>query len=206
MQKTFLRPTLALTAVAALASGCMTTDMDDGMDDMDNTQTTASADMNTPVMVGGAEMLPTRNIIENASNSRVHATLVAAVKAADLVETLSGPGPFTVFAPTDMAFAKLPEGTIGTLLQPANRGQLQNVLTYHVVSGNVSAADLMSQIRSGGGMAQLTTVSGGTLTARMMNGNVVLVDANGGTATVTQADVKQSNGVIHVTDAVSLPM
>lgn len=155
--------------------------------------------------VGGAEMFASRTIVENAVNSPIHTTLVAAVKAAGLVETLSAPGPFTVFAPTNDAFAKLPAGTVETLLQPANRGQLQSVLTYHVVSGRVTAAELVEMIRAGGGTARLTTVQGGVLTASMMGGRVMLTDGAGGMAHVTQADVLQSNGVIHVTDAVSLP-
>jgi uncharacterized surface protein with fasciclin (FAS1) repeats len=155
--------------------------------------------------VGGAEMFASRNIVENAVNSPIHTTLVAAVKAAGLVETLSGPGPFTVFAPTNDAFAKLPAGTVDTLLQPANRTQLQSVLTYHVVPGRVSAAQLVEMIRAGGGTARLTTVQGGVLTASMMGSRVMLTDGAGGMAHVTQADVFQSNGVIHVTDAVSLP-
>ena len=150
-------------------------------------------------------MYASRNIIENAVNSADHTTLVAAVKAAGLVDTLSGPGPFTVFAPTNAAFAALPAGTVDMLLKPENKAMLQTVLTYHVVPGRVTAADLMQQIRAGGGSARLTTVQGGTLTARMQGNNIVLVDAKGGTATVTQADVMQSNGVIHVTNAVSLP-
>ena len=150
-------------------------------------------------------MYPSRNIIENAVNSRDHTTLVAAVTAAGLVDTLSGPGPFTVFAPTNDAFAKLPAGTVDTLLQPANLGTLQSILTYHVVAGRVTAADLLKLIKAGGGTARLTTVQGGQLTASVMNGVVMLTDAKGGVAHVTQADVMQSNGVIHVTDAVSLP-
>ena len=197
---------IAIALAGTLASGCMTTDMDDDMDMADTqTRTTAGTSTDT-VMVGGAEMSPTRNIIENASDSRIHATLVAAVQAAGLTDTLSSPGPFTVFAPTDSAFAKLPAGTLNTLFQPANKGMLTDILTYHVVSGNVTASDLMRMINAGGGSATLNTVQGGTLTARMMNGNVVLVDAKGGTSTVTQADVMQSNGVIHVTDTVSMPM
>ena len=156
-------------------------------------------------IVGGAEMYPTRNIVENAVNSRDHTTLVAAVKAAGLVDTLSGPGPFTVFAPTNDAFAKLPAGTVDTLLKPANLPVLQSVLKYHVVPGRVTAADLLKMIDAGGGQARLTTVQGGQLTASVMNGGVILTDAKGGVAHVTQADVLQSNGVIHVTDAVSLP-
>ncbi|GAA3999564.1 fasciclin domain-containing protein [Sphingomonas humi] len=157
------------------------------------------------VMVGGAAMYPTRTIVENAVNSKDHTTLVAAVKAAGLVETLSGPGPFTVFAPTNAAFAKLPKGTVETLLKPENKAMLQSVLTYHVVAGRLTAADLMRQIRAGGGVATLTTVQGGKLSARMVGTSVVLTDAKGGRARVTQADVLQSNGVIHVTDNVSLP-
>ena len=170
------------------------------------TMTGGSADVAaSTTRVGGAEMLPTRNVIENAVNSRDHTTLVAAVQAAGLVETLSGPGPFTVFAPTNAAFAKLPSGTVDTLLMPANRAMLQSVLTYHVVPGRVTAAQLMEMIRTGRGQARLTTVQGGVLTASVMGGRVMLTDAKGGTAYVTQADVMQSNGVIHVTDSVSLP-
>lgn len=156
-------------------------------------------------MVGGAPMYSTRNIIQNAVNSPDHTTLVAAVKAGGLVDTLSGAGPFTVFAPTNAAFAKLPAGTVDSLLLPANVTTLQSVLTYHVVPGRVSATDLIGLIQAGGGEARLTTVQGGTLTARLSGDQVVLTDAKGGRATVTQADVFQSNGVIHVTDAVSLP-
>ncbi|WP_010414955.1 fasciclin domain-containing protein [Citromicrobium sp. JLT1363] len=189
---------LMLGASAAMLGGCETYGMDDGSQ-------MASANAETTVMVGGAAMYPSRNIVENAVNSADHTTLVAAVKAAGLVDTLSGPGPFTVFAPTNDAFAKLPAGTVDTLLKPQNKQMLTDVLTYHVVPGRVSASQLMQMIREGGGMARLETVNGGTLTARMQGGNVVLVDARGGTATVTQADVFQSNGVIHVTNAVSLP-
>ncbi|MXP45088.1 fasciclin domain-containing protein [Altererythrobacter sediminis] len=200
MPSKFQRLAVPLTAFAIMGSGCTT--MDSGMD---SGMQSASASSEQTVMVGGAEMFPTRNIIENAVNSADHTTLVAAVKAAGLVETLSGPGPFTVFAPTNAAFAKLPAGTVDTLLKPENKAALSGVLTYHVVPGRVTARDLMRMIDAGGGMAQLKTVNGGTLTARLSGGNVVLVDAKGGTATVTQADVMQSNGVIHVTNAVSLP-
>jgi uncharacterized surface protein with fasciclin (FAS1) repeats len=165
---------------------------------------TAFAAAKTP-MVGGAAMYPTRTIVENASQSKSHTTLVAAIKAAGLVDTLSGAGPFTVFAPTNAAFSKLPAGTVETLLRPENKPMLQSVLTYHVVPGRVSAAQLVAKIKAGRGMAKLATVQGGTLTARLMAGKVVLTDEKGGRATVTQADVFQSNGVIHVTDAVSLP-
>lgn len=157
------------------------------------------------VMVGGAAMYPSRNIVQNAVNSRDHTTLVAAVQAGGLAETLSSPGPFTVFAPTNAAFGRLPAGTVETLLRPENRETLRSVLTYHVVPGRVTAGNLMRMIRAGRGSVRLTTVQGGTLTARMVRGSVVLTDGAGGTATVTQADVMQSNGVIHVTNAVSLP-
>ncbi len=155
--------------------------------------------------VAGAAMYPAKNIIENAVNSPEHTTLVAAVKAAGLVDTLSGAGPFTVFAPTNAAFAKLPAGTVDNLLRPENKAMLQSVLTYHVVPGRVTAADLASMIKAGGGQARLVTVQGGTLTARMQGNRIILVDAKGGISHVTQANVMQSNGVIHVTDAVSLP-
>jgi uncharacterized surface protein with fasciclin (FAS1) repeats len=189
---------LASVALIGL-QGCMT--MDGGMD----ANAGASARTQDTVTVGGAPMYATRNIIENAVNSRDHTTLVAAVKAAGLVDTLSGPGPFTVFAPTNAAFARLPAGTVETVLRPENRAMLQSVLTYHVVPGRLTAADLMARIRAGGGSARLTTVQGGTLTARMSGNNIVLMDARGGMATVTQANVMQSNGVIHVTNAVSMP-
>jgi uncharacterized surface protein with fasciclin (FAS1) repeats len=166
---------------------------------------TSSASAQSTVMVGGAAMYPTRNIVENAVNSADHTTLVAAVKAAGLVNTLASAGPFTVFAPTNAAFDRLPAGTVETLVRPENQATLQKILTYHVVPGRLTAADLMQRVRSGGGMARLTTVQGGTLTARMQGNNLVLVDAKGGVSTVTQADVMQSNGVIHVTNTVSMP-
>lgn len=156
-------------------------------------------------MVGGAEMYPNKNIIENAVNSKDHTTLVAAVKAAGLVETLQGEGPFTVFAPTNEAFAKLPKGTVESLLMPENKAKLQAVLTYHVVVGKVSAMDLMKKIKDGKGKAELTTVNGGTLTAMLKGKKVQLKDAAGTISTVTIADVNQSNGVIHVVDTVVLP-
>jgi uncharacterized surface protein with fasciclin (FAS1) repeats len=156
-------------------------------------------------MVGGQEMFPAKDIIDNAVNSADHTTLVAAVKAAGLVETLKGPGPFTVFAPTNAAFSKLPAGTVDTLLQPENKEMLTKVLTYHVVAGRWSANDLKKRIKAGGGKAELKTVAGGTLTAMVHNGVVVLHDEKGGRATVTQSDVFQSNGVIHVIDSVVLP-
>lgn len=192
-----------LALVAALAAGALTTAACGSMDSMD--PMSSGAEAQGTVMVGGAAMYPTRNIVENAVNSADHTTLVAAVTAAGLAPTLSGPGPFTVFAPTNAAFAKLPAGTVDTLVQPANRATLTKILTYHVVPGRVSAADLTAQIRAGGGQARLTTVEGGTLTASVRNGSVILTDEMGGVATVTQADVFQSNGVIHVTDTVSMP-
>lgn len=157
------------------------------------------------VTVGGAAMYPSRNIIENAVNSADHTTLVAAVQAAGLAETLSGPGPFTVFAPTNAAFDKLPAGTVDTLVQPANRERLSGILTYHVVPGRLTASDLISQIDAGGGRATLTTAQGGTLTATRSGDGVVITDAAGGASTVTIADVMQSNGVIHVVDTVLMP-
>ena len=156
-------------------------------------------------MVGGAAMYPTKNIIENAVNSKDHTTLVAAVKAAGLVDTLSGAGPFTVFAPTNAAFARLPAGTVDTLLKPENKGTLTSVLTYHVVAGRVTSGDLVKMINAGHGKAMLTTVNGEQLTAKKMGGNVVLVDSKGGMATVTIANVMQSNGVIHVINRVLMP-
>ncbi len=155
--------------------------------------------------VGGAAMFPSKNIVQNAVNSPDHTTLVAAVKAAGLVDTLSGPGPFTVFAPTNEAFAKLPSGTVDTLLEPENKDQLVKILTYHVVAGKVSSKDLVKMIKKSGGKAELKTVSGGTITATLNMGKVMLTDEKGGMATVTIADVFQSNGVIHVIDAVLLP-
>ena len=201
MFKNITHQAIAVTALATLSSGCMSTGMADDMDG----SAMADASSEKTVMVGGAAMYPTRNIIENAVNSADHTTLVAAVQAAGLVETLSGPGPFTIFAPTNSAFAKLPAGTVETLLKPENKGLLTSILTYHVVPGRVSATELVGMIKAGGGMAQLKTVNGGNLTAKMMGSNVVLVDGKGGSAQVTQADVFQSNGVIHVTNAVSLP-
>jgi uncharacterized surface protein with fasciclin (FAS1) repeats len=156
-------------------------------------------------MVGGAAMYPTKNIVENAVNSKDHTTLVAAVKAAGLVDTLESPGPFTVFAPTNEAFDKLPAGTVDTLLKPENLAQLKKILTYHVVAGKLTEKDIAKQIKAGGGKATLTTVEGGTLTAMMQDGKLVLTDEKGGTATVTIANVNQSNGEIQVIDTVLMP-
>lgn len=157
------------------------------------------------VMVGGAEMYPSKNIIENAVNSKDHTTLVAAVKAAGLVETLQGTGPFTVFAPTNSAFDKLPKGTVETLLKPENLKMLQTILTYHVVAGKMSAADIVNAIKTGNGKAFLKTVSGGILTAWMKGKKIYITDEKGGMSEVTIADVNQSNGVIYVVNSVLLP-
>jgi len=174
--------------------------------------TTANAEMGMmkasaekTVNVGGAPMYPSRNIIQNAVNSKDHTTLVAAVKAADLVDTLSGPGPFTVFAPTNAAFGKLPAGTVDNLVKPENKGTLTTVLTYHVVAGRLSAADIAAKIKAGGGKAMLKTVQGENLTATSKNGAIWLTDAKGGMSKVTIANVFQSNGVIHVVDTVLMP-
>jgi uncharacterized surface protein with fasciclin (FAS1) repeats len=156
-------------------------------------------------MVGGAAMYPTKNIVQNAVNSKDHTTLVAAVKAAGLVETLSSPGPFTVFAPTNAAFAKLPAGTVETLVKPENKALLTSILTYHVVAGRMTSVDIARAIKAGGGRAVLTTVNGGTLTATMMGSRLMLTDAKGGTSHVTIGNVMQSNGVIHVIDTVVMP-
>ena len=156
-------------------------------------------------MVGGAAMYPTKTIVENAVNSKDHTTLVAAVKAAGLVDTLQGAGPFTVFAPTNAAFAKLPKAAVDDLMKPENKDQLTKVLTYHVVSGDYDAASLMNMIKQGGGKATLTTVEGEPLTVMMKGSKVALMDAKGGISTVAIADVTQSNGVIHVVDTVLMP-
>jgi uncharacterized surface protein with fasciclin (FAS1) repeats len=166
---------------------------------------TATAQKSKTPMVGGAPMYPNKDIIDNAVNSKDHTTLVAAVKAAGLVETLKSKGPFTVFAPTNAAFAKLPEGTVETLLKPENKGTLTSILTYHVVAGKFSAADVVAAIKKGKGTAEFTTVQGGKLKAMMDGKNVKLMDEKGGTSTITQTDVFQSNGVIHVIDSVVMP-
>ena len=157
------------------------------------------------VMVGGAAMYPSKNIIQNAVNSKDHTTLVAAVKAAGLVETLSGDGPFTVFAPTNAAFSKLPAGTVDSLLKPENKAQLTKILTCHVVSANAMSSAIKKMIKDDAGMHPVKTVGGCTLTAKLRGDSIVLVDAKGHEATVTIANVKQSNGVIHVIDTVLLP-
>lgn len=165
----------------------------------------AFAQKEKTVTVGGAPMYPSKNIIENAVNSKDHTTLVAAVKAAGLVETLQSKGPFTVFAPTNTAFAKLPKGTVETLLKPENLKKLQTILTYHVIAGKLSTADLMNLIKKGNGKVTLKTVSGGILTIWMKGKSIYLTDENGNSSKITIANVNQSNGVIHVIDTVILP-
>jgi uncharacterized surface protein with fasciclin (FAS1) repeats len=162
-------------------------------------------EMDSNPMVGGAPMLRSRDIIDNAVNSADHTTLVAAVKAVGLVDTLKSAGPFTVFAPTNEAFDKLPAGTVETLLKPENKATLTKILTYHVLAGKFDSKAIAKQIKAGGGKAQFKTVSGGTLWAWMEGNKLVLRDEKGGTSTVTIADVYQSNGVIHVVDSVLLP-
>ncbi|MGC1547286.1 MAG: fasciclin domain-containing protein [Rhodanobacter sp.] len=165
----------------------------------------APQSMDKTVMVGGAAMYPTRNIIQNAVNSKDHTTLVAAVKAAGLVDTLEGAGPFTVFAPTNEAFAALPAGTVDTLLKPANKATLVSILTYHVVPGRLTASDLAAKVAAGGGKADLKTVEGENLTVSKDSSGWAITDAKGNTAHVTIGDVMQSNGVIHVIDKVLMP-
>jgi uncharacterized surface protein with fasciclin (FAS1) repeats len=164
-----------------------------------------SAVQASTVTVGGAAMYSQKNIIQNAVNSKDHTTLVAAVKAAGLVDTLSGSGPFTVFAPTNAAFDKLPPGTVNTLVQPENKATLTKILTYHVVAGRLTSADLKAKIKAGGGKAALTTVEGGTLTVTEMGGHLMLTDEKGGMSDITIPNVLQSNGVIHVVDTVLMP-
>ena len=192
--------TTRIALIAAFAAGSLATAAHASGD-----MGSASSVAQDPVTVGGAPMYPNKTIVENAANSADHTTLVAAVTAAGLADTLSGPGPFTVFAPTNAAFAKLPAGTVDTLVLPENRETLTKILTYHVVPGRLAAADVLAAIQAGGGRAALTTVSGDTLTASLRGDQVILTDEKGGVATVTQADVFQSNGVIHVTDTVSMP-
>lgn len=194
----------SLLATAALAEGYGRGVQVDQNASVAGSMAMGASGMANP-MVGGAPMYPTKDIVDNAVNSRDHTTLVAAVKAAGLVDTLKSPGPFTVFAPTNNAFSMLPAGTVDTLLKPENKGSLTQVLTYHVVPGRVDAAALAQQIKAGGGKAMLKTASGGTLTAMMRGKDVVITDVKGNAAVVTTADVYQSNGVIHVVDKVLLP-
>jgi len=193
---------LATAAAGALVlSGCATT-MNDA-DGSDNAS--ASASTQGTVSVGGAPMYPNRTIVQNASTAPNLSTLVTAVQAAGLVDTLNGPGPFTVFAPTNDAFAAVPQATLNSLLQPENKAQLTTVLTYHVVPGRIDAAELMRRIRAGGGTASVATVQGGALRFSMMGDRVMIMGNNGSSAHVTTANVGQSNGVVHVIDGVLLP-
>jgi len=200
-------------AAAALASACTSTEAAtetalapaEAEAPAAETAPTIIEPMEASVMVGGAAMYPSKNIVENAVNSADHTTLVAAVTAAGLVETLSSPGPFTVFAPVNDAFAALPAGTVDTLLLPENKDALIKVLTAHVVAGDLKAADLIAAAEANGGTATLTTVSGDTLTFAIEGGAAVVTDESGGKGTVTIADVDQLNGVIHVVDSVLLP-
>lgn len=207
----FHRSTMLMSAVAALAIGaCSPSTEAPATNDMAMANDMAPpADMVIadagPVTVGGAAMLPSKTIVENASAAPNLTTLVSAVTAAGLVETLSGAGPFTVFAPTNDAFAKLPAGTVEGLVKPAAKADLTKILTYHVVPGKMTAADLSAAITAGGGKAQLTTVQGAKLTATASGGTITLTDAKGGKSTVTQGDVMQSNGVVHVIDTVLMP-
>jgi len=185
MKRIFLIPVLAAAVLAAAP------------------QTTFAKEKT--VMVGGAPMYPSKNIVQNAVNSKDHTTLVAAVKAAGLVETLEGPGPFTVFAPTNEAFNMLPKGAVDNLLKPENKSKLTTVLTYHVVAGRMSAKDLMDKVKAGNGMAMLKTVQGEDLTVMWKDKSLWIKDAKGGVAKVTIKDVNQSNGVIHVIDHVLMP-
>ncbi|BCJ92171.1 fasciclin [Terrihabitans soli] len=189
---------LTLAAMPVFAQGMMKNDS------MSKDSMSKDA-MAAPVTVGGAPMYPTKNIIENAVNSKDHTTLVAAVKAAGLVETLQGAGPFTVFAPTNAAFEKLPAGTVETLVKPENKKTLTGILTYHVVPGRNSAADIKAAIEKGNGKAEWKTVNGEKLTGTLDGSSLILVDEKGGKAKVTIGDVNQSNGVIHVIDTVLLP-
>ena len=191
---------IKLLAICSLAifAACTSSNKMKKMDGMEN-------NMSKTVMVGGAEMYPTKNIVENAVNSKDHTTLVAAVKAAGLVETLSGTGPFTVFAPTNQAFDALPAGTVETLLKPENKAKLTSVLTYHVVPGKLNSWDLVKMMKDGNRSATLTTVQGETLTIKPNGSAIMVTDESGGTSKVTIADVNQSNGVIHVVDKVLLP-
>ena len=190
-----IRNTL-LTAALLATAACNT---------MGTTDASGSSSLAANPMVGGSEMLTTRNIVENAVNSADHTTLVAAVKAAGLVDTLSGAGPFTVFAPTNDAFGKLPAGTVESLVEPANKAALTNILTYHVVPGRILASDIEASAATNNGVATLATVQGGQLSFRKSGAGYVVTDAKGGSANITIANVIQSNGVIHVIDSVLMP-
>jgi uncharacterized surface protein with fasciclin (FAS1) repeats len=191
----------AVSLFALAACGSM------GMGNKGNTEAfdKASATRNDPVKVGGANMYPSKNIVENLSKSADHTNLVAAVTAAGLTQTLTGPGPFTVFAPTNQAFTALPAGALEGLLQPANQAALARVLTCHVLAGQISATELAAQVQQAGGTLQLSTVGGCILTVSGGPSGLMITDENGSTAKITTADVVQSNGIIHVVDAVILP-
>jgi len=215
MNKTFLAVTLAAGAAIISACGGAATNTantaNSGAMKPANTMANSTAPANTAApagdnpMVGGAPMLKTKDIIDNAVNSKDHTTLVAAVKAAGLVDTLKGTGPFTVFAPTNSAFEKLPKGTVDTLLKPESKKALTGILTYHVVAGKMDAAAIAKGIEEGNGKFTMKTVAGGTLTAMMDGKDVIITDEKGGKSKVTIADVMQSNGVIHVVDSVLMP-
>jgi len=197
---------LFVVASAAALAACETMDeTDSGMQSSASTASSASASASANPIVGGQEMFPTKTIVENAVNSADHTTLVAAVEAAGLVDTLNSAGPFTVFAPVNAAFDRLAPGTVESLMKPENKAALTKVLTYHVVPGTLLAADLASRIQAGGGTATLTTVEGEPLTLTMDGNAVKITDVHGNASFVTQADVRQSNGVIHVVNGVLLP-
>ena len=198
---THLIKIISATAIAASLAAC-TTYGDASTHTMAKSGTMMKAEV---PMVGGAAMLPSKTIVENASAAPNLTTLVSAVKQAELVETLSGPGPFTVFAPTNDAFAKLPSATVSSLMMDSNRADLQKVLTAHVVPGTISASDLMEAISTNGGSFSAETVSGDMLKFYVINGDVKIEDENGGLSTVTTADVFQSNGVVHVVNSVLVP-
>jgi uncharacterized surface protein with fasciclin (FAS1) repeats len=198
MKRKILYATAAVLIGLSPASALAQSAMSGGMSSMGMAST-------ADPMVGGAAMYPRKNIVENAVNSKDHTTLVAAVKAAGLVPTLESKGPFTVFAPTNEAFDKLPPGTVNTLVQPANKPTLVKILTYHVVAGDYSAADLLDMINQGGGKTTLTTVEGEPLIVTTSGGHIMLTDTKGGSSTITIPDVVQSNGVIHVVNTVLMP-
>lgn len=199
-----LKVSMLCASIALVSCGSKSTMEADKMEKKEMMEKEAMMNEKT-VMVGGAAMYPSKNIVENAVNSKDHTTLVAAVKAADLVSTLQGEGPFTVFAPTNAAFDKLPAGTVATLVKPENKATLQSILTYHVVAGNFSAKAIVDAIKKNNGAYVVTTVNGEKLTASLNGSKVVLTDVKGNKSTVTIADVNQSNGVIHVVDTVLLP-
>src|SRR5450755_4727052 len=194
---------IALLSAAALGALALTATIVAPVSAQDKMKSEMSGEKT--VMVGGAAMFPSKNIIQNAVNSKDHTTLVAAVKAAGLVETLEGKGPFTVFAPTNTAFGKLPAGTVDTLVKPENKATLTKILTYHVVPGKISSKDIAAGIKAGGGKYEMTTVEGGKLTATMSGKKIMLTDEKGGMATITTSNVFQSNGVIDVIDTVLMP-